>query len=156
MKPIVCETAEQTAALGEALGRCIDQGLTLALKGDLGAGKTTFVQGLARGLGVPPDYYVTSPTFSIVNEYPAGGLTLYHLDLYRLSTADELDYIGLDDIPADTAVVAVEWPGIMEETAFDFDLEIHFHLDDRSHRILSFFPSGQPAANLLSKMFSLF
>ncbi len=126
----------------------------MALKGNLGAGKTTFVQGLARGLGVSPDYYVTSPTFSIVNEYPTDALTLYHLDLYRLSSVDELDYIGLDDILTDTAVIAVEWPGIMEEAAFGFDLEIHFHLDDRSNRTLSFFPSGQPAANLLSRMFS--
>ena len=153
MKTLESKTAEETLALGEAMGRQISQGLAMALKGDLGAGKTTFVKGLAKGLGVSEDYYITSPTFTIINEYPASPLTLYHLDLYRLSSADELDYIGFDDIVDDNHVIVVEWPDILKDISFPFDIEIRFEFDESYNRRISVFASGQKGINLLSKLF---
>lgn len=78
------------------------------LTGDLGAGKTAFVKGLAEGLGIDP-LEVSSPTFTLIQEYRGGRLTLYHIDLYRLS-APEVDDLGLDDLISEGGVVAVEWP----------------------------------------------
>jgi len=152
MKLIPSKTAEATLALGETMGRQISQGLSIALKGDLGAGKTTFVKGLAKGLGVSEDYYITSPTFSIINEYPALPFTLYHLDLYRLSSADELEYIGVDDIVDDSHIIVVEWPEILQEISFPFDIEIRFQFDEHYNRSISVFASGQRGENLLSKL----
>ncbi len=79
-----------------ALTRLIHPPFSIALTGDLGAGKTCFAQGLARGLGVPEDYYITSPSYSILNEYPAKKGSFWHLDLYRLGCAEELDFLGMD------------------------------------------------------------
>ncbi len=153
MKPIASKTAEETLALGEAMGRLISQGMSIALKGDLGAGKTTFVKGLAKGLGVSEEYYITSPTFTLINEYPASPFTLYHLDLYRLSSSDELEYIGFDDIIDDNHVIVVEWPEILKDISFEFDIELHFQFDEQYNRRISIFASGQPGINLLSKLF---
>jgi tRNA threonylcarbamoyladenosine biosynthesis protein TsaE len=152
MKPLASKTAEETLALGEAMGRQISQGLAIALQGGLGAGKTTFVKGLAKGLGVSEDYYITSPTFTIINEYPVPPLTLCHLDLYRLSSADELEYIGFNDIVDDSHVIVVEWPDILKDISFPFDMEIRFEFDENYNRRISVFASGQRGKNLLSKL----
>lgn len=103
------ETASEmeTAAAGEALGRRLSAGDVVLLYGDLGAGKTAFVRGMARGIGANPDE-VTSPTFTIVQEYAGRSATLYHVDLYRLEAA-EVDDLGLEDLVAGDAIVAIEW-----------------------------------------------
>ena len=97
----------ETRSIAAALARDLAMGSVLLLSGDLGAGKTAFVRGLAEGLGVDPDE-VTSPTFTIAHEYRGGRLPLVHVDLYRLDRAD-LDEIGLDQDLAATGVVAIEW-----------------------------------------------
>ncbi len=97
---------DETQALGERLGRALAAGDVVALSGELGAGKTAFVQGLARGLGVAGR--VSSPTFTIVNEHQ-GRVPLFHVDFYRLERAAELDAIGFDDYFARGGVVVVEW-----------------------------------------------
>ena len=104
---------EETEALGARLARALEPGAVVAFTGDLGAGKTAFVRGLARGLGVR--VRVTSPTFTIVNEYEGGRLPLFHFDLYRLGCADELFDIGWEDYLARGGVCAVEWSERMEE-----------------------------------------
>jgi tRNA threonylcarbamoyladenosine biosynthesis protein TsaE len=124
----------------------------MALTGDLGCGKTCFVQGLARGLGVADDCYITSPTFTIMNEYPAKKMRLCHLDLYRLSNTDELDYIGIEDQIGQNSVTVVEWPDLLIETGFEFDLHIHFEFDAGFNRKITFAPSGQSGINLLSNL----
>ncbi len=106
---LTCATAEDTLNLGAALGRSAGPGTVIALTGDLGAGKTVFVQGLAKGLEVPPSFYVTSPTYTLINEYP-GRLTLFHIDLYRLAGGEDLDELGLEEILHGDGVVAIEWP----------------------------------------------
>jgi tRNA threonylcarbamoyladenosine biosynthesis protein TsaE len=104
---ISSNSEQETRSIASALGRDLAMGTVLLLSGDLGAGKTAFVRGLAEGLGIDPDE-VTSPTFTIVHEYRGGRLPLVHVDLYRLDRAD-LDEIGLDQDLAATGIVAVEW-----------------------------------------------
>ena len=98
---------EETEAIGEALGKTINPGTVIAFTGDLGAGKTAFVRGLARGLGIT--VRVTSPTFTIVNEYEGGRLPLFHFDMYRLTSAQELFDIGWDEFLERGGICAVEW-----------------------------------------------
>jgi tRNA threonylcarbamoyladenosine biosynthesis protein TsaE len=100
-------TADEMQALGARLGRALRVGDVVALVGPLGAGKTTFVQGLARGVGVAAERHVASPTFALVNEHP-GRVPLVHADLYRVNDRAELAELGLDDA-FDRAAVAIEW-----------------------------------------------
>lgn len=106
-------SAAETEALGEALAQRLEAGSVIAYTGDLGAGKTAFTRGLARGLGVKER--VTSPTFTIVNEYEGGRLPLFHFDMYRLGSSDELYDIGWEDYLARGGVCAVEWSEIVED-----------------------------------------
>ena len=104
---------EETEALGEALGRRLRGGEIIAYYGDLGAGKTAFTRGLARGLDISSR--VTSPTYTIVNEYLGGRLPLFHFDMYRLSSADDLFDIGWEDYLLRGGVCAVEWSENVQE-----------------------------------------
>ena len=97
----------ETEALGRSLGEVLEAGSVVAFTGDLGAGKTAFTRGLARGLGIRGR--VTSPTFTIVNEYEGGRLPLFHFDMYRLSGEEELFEIGWEDYLSRGGVCAVEW-----------------------------------------------
>jgi tRNA threonylcarbamoyladenosine biosynthesis protein TsaE len=103
----VTESEAETGAVGESLARSLKPGDVVLLYGDLGAGKTAFVRGMARGIGANPDD-VSSPTFTIVQEYAAPAVTLYHVDLYRLEPA-EIEDLGLDDLVAGDGIVAIEW-----------------------------------------------
>ena len=98
---------EETEEIGAALGKILKAGTVLAYRGDLGAGKTAFTRGLARGLGYGEP--VTSPTYTIVNEYLGGRLPLFHFDMYRLRSSDDLWDIGWDDYLDRGGVCAVEW-----------------------------------------------
>jgi tRNA threonylcarbamoyladenosine biosynthesis protein TsaE len=104
---MVTGSEEETSAAGERLAGRINAGDVVLLYGDLGAGKTAFVRGLARGLGASPDD-VSSPTFTLVQEYRGSRVTLHHVDLYRLKEI-EVDDLGLDELTLGPAVVAVEW-----------------------------------------------
>ncbi len=127
------ESEEQTHLLGRTVGTHIDRPVTIALTGDLGSGKTTLVKGLASGLDVPAQYAVTSPTYTIVNEYP-GRLRLFHVDLYRLHDATELDDIGFDEILGSDGVVAIEWAERMAGEAFAPDIAIAIEARDTFRR----------------------
>ncbi len=152
MRTITSTHTDQTHKLGEQIGKSITQGISIALKGELGAGKTTFAQGLAKGLGVSEDYYITSPTFNIINQYEAKDFTLCHLDLYRLDSSDELDDIGFDDLNDEMNIIVVEWPQILDNISFKFDIEINFEFDKQYNRVISIFASGQFGSNLLSTL----
>ena len=106
---LVIETAseQETEQAGEQLGRQLAPGSVVLLYGALGAGKTAFVRGMARALGAHPED-VSSPTFTIVQEYAGARATLYHVDLYRLESP-EIDDLGLDDLMADGGIMAIEW-----------------------------------------------
>jgi len=100
---------ECSLLLGQTIGELLEPGDILALRGELGAGKTLLVRGIARGLGVSPEVRVTSPTFTIINEY-SGRLYLYHLDLYRVSGPDELETLPWEESLFGRGVAAIEWP----------------------------------------------
>ena len=103
----------ETEAVGAALGRIVPAGTVLAYRGDLGAGKTAFTRGLARGLGYMEP--VTSPTYTVCNEYLGGRLPLFHFDMYRLRSADDLWDIGWEDYLDRNGVCAVEWSENVED-----------------------------------------
>jgi tRNA threonylcarbamoyladenosine biosynthesis protein TsaE len=123
-------------AAGAAIGAELQAGDVVALIGDLGAGKTEFVKGLARGLG-DDEEGVTSPTFTIVQTYRGGRITLHHVDLYRLDQAAELIHIGLDDLYRDDAVVAVEWFDRFPELAPKRHVEVRIDIVSDAERRLS-------------------
>jgi tRNA threonylcarbamoyladenosine biosynthesis protein TsaE len=105
---VITRSEDETAAVARALAAALNAGDLLLLSGNLGAGKTAFVRGLAEGLGIAPDE-VSSPTFTLVHEYRSGRLSLYHVDLYRLDRAAAGD-LGLEQMGAADGVVAIEWP----------------------------------------------
>ena len=103
----ITNSPAETEAVGAALGKVLKPGTILAYRGDLGAGKTAFTRGLAKGLGC--NEIVTSPTYTIVNEYLSGRLPLFHFDMYRLASSDDLWDIGWEDYLERGGVCAVEW-----------------------------------------------
>jgi len=126
-------SVNETESVGEAFARSLEAGAVVAMYGDLGAGKTAFVRGMARGLG--SDARVTSPTFTIVNEYP-GRLPLFHFDMYRLSSSDELFDIGWDDYLSRDGVCVVEWSENVSGAFDGSETEIRIErLDETSRRI---------------------
>ena len=113
----ITRSAAETEQLGARLARALEPGDVIAYRGDLGAGKTAFTRGLARGLGIREP--VTSPTYTIVNEYPQGRLPLFHFDMYRLSDPEELFDLGWEDYLAREGVCAVEWSENVAEALSD-------------------------------------
>jgi tRNA threonylcarbamoyladenosine biosynthesis protein TsaE len=106
-RTITTQSEEETAAIGREVASTLSAGDVLLLYGDLGAGKTAFVRGLAEGLGIRRDE-VSSPTFTLIQEYRGGRLPLFHVDLYRIDDPREFDELGLDEI-AEDGVLAIEW-----------------------------------------------
>ena len=141
------ETAEAMQALGERLGRALRPGDVVSLVGPLGAGKTTFVQGLARGAGVPPARHVASPTFALVNEHP-GRVPLVHADLYRITHAAELLELGLDDA-FDRAAVAIEWLDRFPDAAPADRIELTIAIEPGGARHVSLAGTGPRGAALV-------
>ena len=121
---IISNSVEETERLGAELAARLPAGSIVAFIGDLGAGKTAFVRGMARGLGITER--VTSPTFTIVNEYEGGSRPLFHFDLYRLGDADELFDIGWEDYLARGGICAVEWSERAEE-AMEGCVQVDIH-----------------------------
>ena len=118
--PRYCFTSlseSDTESLGERLGKALPQGTVVLLKGDIGAGKTCFTRGLAKGLGIDPED-VASPTFTLVHEH-GNGRKLYHMDLYRLSGPEEAEESGLMEYFTGDAVAAVEWPDPIEKALME-------------------------------------
>ena len=107
----------ETEAIGAALGKILPAGTVIAYRGDLGAGKTAFTRGLARGLGCTD--LVTSPTYTIVNEYLGGRMPLFHFDMYRLASSDDLWDIGWEDYLERRGICAVEWSENVEDALED-------------------------------------
>lgn len=120
-KVYISESEKDTEEIGRIFAKNLKGGDVIAMYGDLGAGKTAFVRGLAKGLGI--DAKVSSPTFTIVNEYP-GEPDLIHFDMYRLSSADELFDIGWEDYLARGAVCAVEWSENVTDAFFGDEIKV--------------------------------
>jgi len=109
MNSLELTSLELTKTLGQNLGRIVEPGDIITLGGTLGAGKTALTQAIALGLGVDPQIYVTSPTFSIMHEY-RGRIPLYHMDLYRLAGEDEIESLGFTEYLYGSGICVIEWP----------------------------------------------
>lgn len=142
---------DETRQFGEMVGAHAGARLTLTLQGDLGSGKTVFTQGLARGLGVVEAEYVTSPTYTIINEY-AGRCRLYHIDLYRISGVDDLEDIGFEDLVGADGILAVEWPERLPEGYFSEYVSVRFSTVSEKTRKIEIIVYGQAAADLIEAL----
>ena len=135
---IKLQTLADTERLGQRLGEIARAGDVIILGGSLGAGKTTITQSIGSGLGVPPDCYITSPTFSLMHEYQ-GRLALYHMDLYRLSSEEEIEDLGFLEYIYGDGLTVIEWPdrlgSLMPEEYLEVRLELQDLEDSRTARI---------------------
>ena len=142
---------EDTFKLGQAIGQAATGRLIIALMGDLGCGKTVFVQGLAKGLAVPKDFMITSPSYTLINEYP-GRVPLFHADLYRLSNAIDIESTGLFDTMVADGVLAIEWAERLDPKSLAQDMVIHFDIKKDDTREISITGCGQTGMNLLREL----
>jgi tRNA threonylcarbamoyladenosine biosynthesis protein TsaE len=145
----ITNSLEKTLALGQRIGSFLDTVMVLALIGDLGSGKTVFTKGLAAGLGVPSNYRVTSPTYTLINEYP-GKLPLYHADLYRIDSTDELEDIGFFEILYGSGVVAIEWADKLPANTLLEYIRIDFTMRDDDSREILITGHGPEAVRVVS------
>jgi tRNA threonylcarbamoyladenosine biosynthesis protein TsaE len=145
---ITTRSATETQKLGQTLGAEIQQAIIIALAGDLGSGKTAFVQGLAKGLDVSEKYYITSPSYTLINEYP-GRLPLFHVDLYRIEHRPDIEEIGLDEILQRDAVIAIEWADRFFGETLSDHLELRLKMISENTRQIEIFAYGHQSLYLL-------
>ena len=150
MKEITLNNSDETIALGAQLASKLQAGDVIVLNGDLGAGKTTFTKGIAKGLGIKE--IIKSPTFTIILEYQDGRLPLYHMDAYRLENGGAED-LGLDEYFDGDGVSVVEWAQFAEDEVPDEFLAITFkRTDDENKRVLTFDPRGQHFQSMVEQL----
>ena len=130
----IAANAEATRQVAAELASGLKAGNVVALVGDLGAGKTEFVKGVAAALGAPG--VVTSPTFTLIHEYLGGRLPLYHMDFYRLNSEDELDEIGFDDYLSRPGICAVEWANRFPERIPDTAILVTLSIAENNERLI--------------------
>ena len=146
----VSTTDVRTRDLGRQLGKLLPDSSLVLLQGTLGAGKTVFSQGVARGIGVPEEVPVNSPTYTLLNHY-TGERTLYHFDLYRLGDPDELFELGFDEFAHGEGVALVEWPERMDDRSFDH-LLVEIRVLDAERRELNFTARGAAYEAVLNQL----
>ncbi len=139
---------EETLSLGKKLSKCLYPGCVLTLIGDLGAGKTLFTSGIAKGLGI--DESITSPTFNILKVYEEGTLSLYHVDAYRLKDGNR--DIGLEDYIYGDGITAVEWPEFIEELLPEERIAVRIVPVDENTRLFEFEAVGGKSIEALEKL----
>jgi len=154
-RQVISRSPEDTIKLGESVGRVATGRLIIALIGDLGSGKTVFVQGLARGLAVPKEFMITSPSYTLINEYP-GRVPLFHADLYRLSSAIDIESTGLFDTMVADGVVAIEWAERICEESLEEDMVIRFDIKEDDIREITLTGCGQTGMDLLRELVTRF
>jgi tRNA threonylcarbamoyladenosine biosynthesis protein TsaE len=120
----ITHSTEETIVFGRSLASELSPPLIVLLRGDLGAGKTTLVKGIAEGFGAARAEDVTSPTFTLVHEYRGPDVTLYHIDLYRIDTQRDLETLGLDDLLAPNSILLIEWGEKFARLRRDQNVEI--------------------------------
>ncbi|MEE1054714.1 MAG: tRNA (adenosine(37)-N6)-threonylcarbamoyltransferase complex ATPase subunit type 1 TsaE [Acutalibacteraceae bacterium] len=141
MEVYISNSRGQTVEIGENLGKTLNGGEVVAFRGDLGSGKTCFTSGLAKGLGYKGD--VTSPTFALINEYLGGRLPLYHFDMYRISSWDELYSCGFFEYIEEGGVVAAEWSENIESALPDNTIYVEFEKTGENSRKITVFKKGE-------------
>lgn len=148
-KQFKVEGEEATHALAAKLAACCSGGEVIYLKGDLGAGKTSFSQGFIRALGYSGR--VKSPTYTLVEPYEVGTMRIFHFDLYRLSDPEELEFMGIRDYFAPDAICLIEWPDKGAQLLASADLEISIEIEPNS-RVFTVQPGSQKGQQILSKL----
>lgn len=150
MFSVITSSPEQTWQTGQLLGELLNAGDTVCLYGDLGAGKTNFTYGIARGLDVQ-EQYISSPTFTFVNEYP-GRVPLYHIDLYRLKDPDELENIGFEEYIESDGVTVIEWAERAEDALPVVGLSVYLTYVDEHSREIGFLAEGERYEKLVEEL----
>lgn len=145
---VIADSCKETQKLGEKIGRKVFNKIIIGLSGGLGSGKTSFVQGLARGLEVPGKFYITSPTYSVIHEYP-GRIPLFHIDLYRITDKDDIYDTGLYEILDRFGVFAIEWPDLLRNDFPAQYLAIHFEITGDDTRKIHITAYGDDAISLI-------
>lgn len=141
-KIIQTTSVEETMDLGRKLGTVVQKGTTLCLTGDLGTGKTHFAKGFAEGLGITET--ITSPTFTIVNEYHSGRLPLYHFDVYRIHDAEEILQVGFEEYVYGQGVTLIEWADMIESILPDAFLQVKIEkTPEENQRKITLYSYGQ-------------
>ena len=136
VREFTTSSPEETIALGRELAGMLMPPKLVLLRGDLGAGKTTLVKGIARGFEAASEDDVTSPTFTLIHEYRGPQATLYHVDLYRVETQRELDTLGLDDLMGENTILLIEWGEKFPRFLRERDLEISLERSGEERRKL--------------------
>ena len=146
---IITKSPEETKNLGKKVGKLAKLGDLLAFYGELGAGKTCFIQGISRGLKVKD--YVTSPTFTIINEYQ-GKIPIFHFDLFRLNNAEEILELSYQEYFYGEGLTVIEWAEKIEQFLPKEHLKIDIKFKDRYQRTISFIPQGDRFNNFLEEL----
>jgi tRNA threonylcarbamoyladenosine biosynthesis protein TsaE len=136
LQEITTHSAEETIAFGRTLAGLLVPPKLVLLRGDLGAGKTTLVKGIAGAFEAAPEEDVTSPTFTLVHEYRGPKATLYHIDLYRIDTPRELETLALDDLRSENAILLIEWGEKFPWLTMERDVEISFERNGETDRTI--------------------
>jgi tRNA threonylcarbamoyladenosine biosynthesis protein TsaE len=134
LRETVTHSAEETIAFGRTLAELLTPPKLVLLRGDLGAGKTTLVKGIAAAFEAAAEEDVTSPTFTLVHEYRGTRANLYHIDLYRIDTQRELETLGLDDLRSDNSILLIEWGEKFPRLVRERDVEIALERDGENVR----------------------
>jgi len=139
LREITTHSAEETIAFGRTLAELLTPPKLVLLRGDLGAGKTTLVKGIAAAFEAAAEEDVTSPTFTLVHEYRGTRANLYHIDLYRIDTQRELETLGLDDLRSDNSILLIEWGEKFPRLLRERDVEISLERDGENGRKIRIF-----------------
>ena len=131
------KSAEETVALGRELAKMLAPPKLVVLSGDLGAGKTTLVKGIAQGFRAASEEDVTSPTFTLIHEYRGPSVTVYHIDLYRIDTQRELDTLALDDLMSEKGVLLIEWGEKFARFQRERDVEVMLNRVGEDERLIT-------------------
>lgn len=136
IKEVVTHSAEETVAFGRTLSEFLKPPKLVLLRGDLGAGKTTLVKGIAAAFEAASEEDVTSPTFTLIHEYRGARAALFHIDLYRIDTPRELDTLALDDLRSENSILLIEWGEKFPRLLQECDLEITLDSQGDSQRLI--------------------
>ena len=141
----------QTIQIGKRIGKLLHQGDVIALLGELGAGKTQFIKGLAAGVGIGKPNYISSPSFTLINEYP-GKIPFYHIDLFRLKEEKEAEELGLDEYCQGEGIVAIEWADNIPSSLPKEILWVHIFYTGKHTRSIEILGKGKRYLNLVDQI----
>jgi tRNA threonylcarbamoyladenosine biosynthesis protein TsaE len=149
------KSTSETVRIGKSMGSLLRPGDVVALVGELGTGKTQFIKGLAEGVGVGKPTYISSPSFTLINEYP-GKVPFYHIDLFRLESEKEAEELGLEEYFQGEGITAIEWADKIPSLLPEENLWIHIHYTGENTRSLEIIGKGKQYEELVNKLSSEF